>query len=85
MQHNQNINLYSVDRYFNPLTPKQDEWYCYLFNYDALITLTSDYEKTIIGKGSCPNVIYPIKANSTQRITLVWVNSINNYVWSVSD
>jgi len=83
---NQNVQLYRVDTYFNPLTPKRDGWYCYLFNYDNGINLTSDDGKTIIGKITGPSVgTYPIQKWSTQRISLVWVDAISDYVWSVSE
>lgn len=82
---NQNVRLYRVDTYFNPLTPKKDGWYCYLFSYDGGVDLTSDDGKTIIGRRSGPNTTYPISGNSTQRISLVYVASLQDYVWSVSD
>jgi hypothetical protein len=83
---NQNVQLYKVDAYFNPLTPKQDGWYCYLFNFDSEINLTSDDGKTIIGKITGPSVgTYPIQKWSTQRISLVWVDAISDYVWSVGE
>lgn len=80
-----NVRLYDVSNYSNPLTTNNDGWYCYVCNTSGGdIDLTSDDNKYFCSHTNGFNTgPIQIKKYATARITLVWSQPFGDYFWSV--